>query len=206
MKEPLSRIRPRGPWVVLAVVTAAAGCGLGAATLAAPAPRAVTPPPPACTPNRSATPSQTEGPFYKPNSPERTSLLEPGMPGKKIIVTGYVFATTCVPIARAWLDFWQANDNGEYDNVGYRLRGHQFTDAAGIYDLETIVPALYPGRTRHIHVKVRATDGPILTTQLYFPREPRNPADGLFNPSLVVALQEGAGVPVATFNFFLSGR
>ncbi len=39
----------------------------------------------------------------------------------------------------------------------------------GRYTLETIVPGEYPGRTQHIHVKVQAPNGPILTTQIYFP-------------------------------------
>ncbi|MGH3322486.1 MAG: hypothetical protein ACRDN9_20380, partial [Streptosporangiaceae bacterium] len=46
----------------------------------------------------------------------------------------------------------------------------------------TIVPGLYPGRTRHVHVKAQAPYEPILTTQLYFPGEPRNRTDPLFNP------------------------
>lgn len=199
------RIR-RPAWVIVALAAAAAGWGLGVTPLTVPAQRAVTPPPPACIPNLSATPSETEGPYYKANTPERTSLLEPGMSGTRIIVTGYVYATTCMPITRAWLDFWHANDRGEYDTAGYRLRGHQFTDNAGIYYLETIAPAVYSRRTRHIHVKVRAPNGTVLTTQLYFPAEPRNQTDGLFNSRLMVAMQDVAGVHVATFNFFLRSR
>ncbi len=205
MKQPKVRTRD-GLWVAAVVVAAAMVQVVGAAGPAVPPQRVVTPPLPACTPNQTGTPSETEGPFYKPNAPERTSLLEPGMPGTRIIVTGYVSAIDCKPIPRAWLDFWQANDKGEYDNAGYRLRGHQFTDNMGIYYLETIVPGLYPGRTRHIHVKVRAPGGPVLTTQLYFPREPRNQTDGIFNPNLILAVQDAAGGKVATFNFLLAGR
>ena len=69
-------------------------------------------------------------------------------------------------VARALLDVWHADDRGGYDTAGFRLRGHQFTDGSGRFELETIVPGLYPGRTRHIHVKVQAPNGPILTTQL----------------------------------------
>jgi protocatechuate 3,4-dioxygenase beta subunit len=163
----------------------------------------VTPSPPNCTTAR-VTPPETAGPYYKRGSPERTSLLEPGMPGNRVTVTGYVLSTQCSPIAGAWLDFWQANDRGEYDNVGSRLRGHQFTNHAGAYSLETILPGLYPGRTRHIHVKVRVPNGPTLTTQLYFPREQRNQTDALFNPDLVVALQDMADGHVAVFNFVVS--
>src|SRR2546427_10019889 len=39
-----------------------------------------------CIPGR-VTPSVTEGPFYKSGSPQRASLLEPGMAGTKIRFT-----------------------------------------------------------------------------------------------------------------------
>jgi protocatechuate 3,4-dioxygenase beta subunit len=168
--------------------------------------RQVTPPPPACTPNAAVTPSQTEGPYYKPNTPERTSLVEPGMTGTRLIVTGYVLGRDCKPIVHAWLDFWQADDKGNYDNSGYRLRGHQFTDDKGIFYLETVVPGLYPGRTRHIHVKVQAPGGQTLTTQLYFPSESRNQNDGIFNQGLVMVVRDAAGGKVGLFNFMLDVR
>src|SRR5262249_30912637 len=109
--------------------------------------------------------AQTEGPFFTPNSPERASLLEPRMPGSNLVVTGCVYSTDCRPVEKALPDSWQANDAGQYDNVGYTLRGHQSTDKYGRYELTTIVPGLYTGRTRHIHVKVQAANGPILTSQ-----------------------------------------
>ncbi len=86
---------------------------------------------PSCASPAPLTLAQTEGPYYTPNSPERASLIEPGMGGTKLIVTGYVLTTDCQPIANAWLDFWQADDQGAYDNAGYRLRGHLFTDETG---------------------------------------------------------------------------
>jgi protocatechuate 3,4-dioxygenase beta subunit len=154
-------------------------------------------PTPACDDGDDPTPAQTEGPYFTANSPERKSLREPGMSGTPLVVTGRVLATDCEPVRRALLDFWQADDSGAYDNQGYRLRGHQFTDAGGNYRLETIVPGIYTGRTRHIHVKVQAPDGPVLTTQLYFPGEPGNERDGIFSPELVVDRDGEA----ATFDF-----
>ncbi len=156
---------------------------------------------PACQSPATPTLAQTEGPYYKPNSPERASLIEPGMSGTKLIVTGYVFTTDCQPVARAWLDFWQADDRGAYDNTGFRLRGHLFTDEQGRYQLETIFPGEYPGRTQHIHVKVRVANGPILTTQIYFPGEPGNERDSIFDPALLAAVQDTADGKIATFNF-----
>jgi protocatechuate 3,4-dioxygenase beta subunit len=119
------------------------------------------------------TPRQTEGPYFTPNSPKRTSLFERGMAGTRLLVTGMVLTRGCRPVANALVDVWQCDDAGNYDNAGYRLRGHQFTDERGVYRLETIVPGIYPGRTRHIHVKVQAPRQPILATQLYFPDERR---------------------------------
>ncbi len=181
--------------------------GVGGAPSATGQQRRVTPPVPTCTAETGATPAQTEGPFYKPGSPQRTSLVESDAAGTKLIVTGYVLSRgTCKPLPRAWLDFWQVDARGDYDNSGYRLRGHQFTDQVGIYYLETVMPGLYPGRTRHIHVKVRAATGPALTTQLYFPGEPRNQADGIFNQALLVTVRDASGAKVATFNFILNVR
>jgi protocatechuate 3,4-dioxygenase beta subunit len=133
----------------------------------------------------------------------RTSLLQPGVTGTKITVTGQVLNTDCKPVANALVDFWHADDGGEYDNVGYKLRGHQFTDAAGRYTLTTIVPGLYPGRTRHFHVKVQAPNQRILTTQLYFPGERRNNTDRIFNPALLMAVKDATDSKIATFNFVL---
>jgi protocatechuate 3,4-dioxygenase beta subunit len=162
-------------------------------------------PPPACTPGE-VTPAQTEGPFYKSGTPERTSLIEPEMAGTRLQLTGYVLTADCQPIPGAWLDFWQADANGQYDNRGYVLRGHQYADGNGRYSLETVVPAEYPGRTSHIHVKVAAPGGSILTSQLYFPNVGRNTRDSLFNPALLLPIQETADGQQASFDFVLKSE
>jgi protocatechuate 3,4-dioxygenase beta subunit len=162
---------------------------------------------PACTAKTPVTPAETEGPYYRAGSPERKALVEKGTAGTPLTLTGYVLSRgDCTPVAHAWLDFWHANDKGVYDNSGYRLRGHQFADSAGRYSLRTIVPGVYPGRTRHIHVKVRGPNGPMLTTQIYFPGEPRNQSDGLFNPALLANVRGGDGADVATINFVVNVR
>jgi len=160
-------------------------------------------PTPSCPDEPRATPRQTEGPFFKPESPRRTSLLEPGMGGVKIVVTGVVLSTSCQPVPRALIDVWHADDRGAYDNTGNRLRGHQFTDDQGRYRLETIVPGVYVGRTRHYHVKVQAPNRPALTTQLYFPGDPANERDPIFSRALVMQVGDGAGGKAATFDFVL---
>lgn len=185
----------------------AAPIAAGAAP-AAPADAVLAPTPACAADDDDVTPAQTEGPYFTRNSPERTSLLEPGTAGTRLLLTGRVLGTDCRPVSRALVDFWQADDRGAYDNAGYRFRGHQFTDDAGQYRLETVVPGLYPGRTRHIHVKVQAPSRPVLTTQLYFPDEPRNARDSIFRPELLVSLQApGASTPdgrLGSFDFVLT--
>jgi len=135
----------------------------------------------------------------------RTSLIESGMTGTRLVLSGRVLTLACAPVAGATLDFWQADAGGTYDNSGYRLRGHQLTDAAGRYYLETILPGEYPGRTEHIHVKVRAPGKAVLTTQLYFPDVARNQQDSIFDPHLLVTMQDTATGKAATFDFVTGG-
>jgi protocatechuate 3,4-dioxygenase beta subunit len=161
-------------------------------------------PTPSCVDKGAPTPPQTAGPFFKPSSPRRTSLIDPGMAGTRMVVAGLVLTTDCRPIPGALVDFWHADDRGEYDNAGFRLRGHQFADELGRYRLETIVPGLYPGRTRHFHVRVQAPTQPVLTTQLYFPDEPGNRSDGIFRPELVLAVRDAESVKTAAFDFVLA--
>jgi len=148
--------------------------------------------------------AQTPGPFYKAGAPRRASLVEPGMTGERIVVTGRVLTADCAPIPGAVLDVWHADGRGEYDNSGYRLRGRIVTDDAGRFRFETIVPAAYVGRTRHIHVTIEAPGRRALTTQLYFPGEPGNASDGIFDPSLVMRVQESPQGKLAVFDFVLA--
>ncbi len=149
----------------------------------------------------SVTPELTEGPYYKTGSPEQADLYQDGMTGTKLIVTGYVYDTNCQPVANAWLDFWQADANGNYDNSGYTLRGHQFTDENGHFQLTTVVPGLYPGRTEHIHFKVQAPNGEIITSQLFFPGVSQNDSDGIYNANLLLSIQEASDGLQGQYNF-----
>ncbi|GCD94523.1 dioxygenase family protein [Embleya hyalina] len=158
-------------------------------------------PTPFCHDGDAPTIDQTEGPYFKPNSPLRSVLTGAGTP---LTVSGFVFNRACQPLANVLLDFWQADTNGEYDNVGYTFRGHQFTNAQGAYSLTTVVPGLYPGRTRHLHMKVQAPNRGILTTQTYFPGEPRNNTDTIFDARLLMNVRNGNGGKEATFDFVLN--
>lgn len=155
-------------------------------------------PTPNCDDGDDPTPPQMEGPYFKPHSPQRGTMLDGA--GTRLTLTGFVYGLACQPIANALLDFWQADNAGVYDNTGFRFRGHQFTNAQGAFSLTTIVPGLYPGRTRHIHVKVQAPNRPVLTTQLYFPNEPRNSTDSLFDRRLLMTVAGGR----AGFDFVLN--
>jgi protocatechuate 3,4-dioxygenase beta subunit len=158
-------------------------------------------PTPECHDGDAATVAQTEGPFFKPSSPERVELIEEGMAGQPIELVGFVLTRACKPIAGALLDFWQADDKGRYDNSGFRLRGHQFSDAEGRYRLRSVVPGAYVGRTRHIHVKVQPRGGRVLTTQLYFPGESLNRTDSLFRKELLMRTTKNAGWLAGRFDF-----
>jgi protocatechuate 3,4-dioxygenase beta subunit len=159
---------------------------------------------PAIADDDDPTPAQTEGPYFTPNSPLRRSILPAGAAGIRLTLTGRVLTTAGRPIARALVDFWQADARGAYDNSGYRFRGHQFTDANGRYALTTVVPGLYPGRTKHIHVKVQPRGRSILTTQLYFPGVARNRSDSIFQSELLVRNWRKVGSRrAARFDFVL---
>jgi protocatechuate 3,4-dioxygenase beta subunit len=139
----------------------------------------------------ASTPAQTEGPYYLPGSPDRTDLADPGIPGAPLLVTGAVMDTGCEPVAGATIDFWQADGDGEYDNIGFRLRGNQLTGSDGSYRLETVIPGVYPGRTPHIHVKIFGPDGEeLLTTQLYLRGISDLTPDGFFDARLLASDEE----------------
>jgi protocatechuate 3,4-dioxygenase beta subunit len=160
---------------------------------------------PAIADDDDPTPAQGEGPFFTRSSPLRRSIVPRGAGGTRLTLTGRVLRTSGRPVARALIDFWQCDARGIYDNDGYRFRGHQFTDATGRYALTTVVPGLYAGRTRHIHVKVQRPRGRVLTTQLYFPGVARNRADGLFDADLLVRnWRRVASGRAARFDFVLA--
>ena len=148
------------------------------------------------------TPPVEEGPYYKPGSAERNKITAPGIPGTPLTLSGRVFDAAGKSVARAWLDFWHADGEGNYDNAGFNLRGHQFTDKNGRYKLVTVRPHPYLFRAPHIHVKVRAAEGsPILTTQLFFPGEERNKTDHLVEPLTMMEVTNTPGGQQATFDF-----
>jgi protocatechuate 3,4-dioxygenase beta subunit len=156
---------------------------------------------PSCGEQVQRTLAQTEGPYFKPDTPLKRDLALDRPRGERITVAGLVLDTSCKPVARALIDIWQADETGAYDNTGYVLRGHQFSDDRGRWWFTTIVPAAYPGRTRHIHVKVQRPGGRVLTTQLYFPGEPLNRRDGLFDQRLLMRVTDADDGKFGRYDF-----
>jgi protocatechuate 3,4-dioxygenase beta subunit len=183
----------------------AAWCALGWPALArmALAPHSLL----AATAEVAETEDNMEGPFYKAGAPSRAVLLEPGMKGTPLTITGRVLDTQGHPLRGALLDIWHADASGVYDNQGYHLRGRLYTNDDGRYTLRTIKPAAYglPTEKRpvHVHVKASFERGPILTTQLYFNGDPWNRQDPAVRPSLIMSPQREADGLKAQFDFVI---
>lgn len=172
--------------------------------------------PDAC-PNAVATAPNIEGPYYRPEAPFRADLVDAGVVGAPLLLSGNVFSLDCrSPLTGAVLDIWQANGEGHYDNDGslalpegaMRLRGKVRTDGKGAFTAKSVVPGRYLNgkryRPAHVHVKVSAPGHAPLTTQLYFPGDPYNEGDPFIHPSLLVDLSRIRGEAAAHFDFVLT--
>jgi protocatechuate 3,4-dioxygenase beta subunit len=161
----------------------------------------------AATEESPETENNWQGPFYKPGAPVRSVLLEKGMAGTPLTVTGRVFDTHGRPLKGALLDVWQADHTGSYDNTGFLLRGKLYTDDEGRYTLRTVKPLYYgePGdmRPAHIHVKASFGRSPILTTELYFKGDPWIHRDAGVRPSLIMSPRRESEGLVAKFDFVI---
>ncbi|MDQ2083507.1 intradiol ring-cleavage dioxygenase [Xanthobacteraceae bacterium Astr-EGSB] len=155
----------------------------------------------ACDDDNAATVEREPGPFFKPNAPLNRDLFADSPRGERITVAGFVVDDRCGPLPGSLVEVWHADENGHYDEQGFRLRGHQFADERGRWWFNTVVPALYPGRTRHFHFKVQRPGGRVLTTQLFFPGEPRNAHDRLFDHSLLMNISDTGDGRFARFDF-----
>ena len=158
------------------------------------------------------TESNPLGPYYKSGAPYRNSVVQANSEGIPLRVLGYVRSVgesgaVCKPIAGAVLDFWQADENGEYDTVGYRMRARLTSSDQGIYYFDTVVPGRYLDgdeyRPSHIHVKVSAKGVDTLVTQLYFPNDPYNSIDPMYDRRLVVTPVQSISRKTVRFDFIL---
>jgi protocatechuate 3,4-dioxygenase beta subunit len=140
---------------------------------------------PACV----VTPEQTEGPYFVDEKLNRSDIrsdpadgsVKDGVPLQLTLRVSQIGGSGCTPRAGAIVDIWHCDALGVYSDVtdpGFStvgkkfLRGYQVTDANGTVQFTTIYPGWYPGRTVHIHFKVRtnASSAPSyqFTSQLYF--------------------------------------
>lgn len=124
------------------------------------------------------------GPFYTENPPllSDAQLASETEPGTRMIISGRVFNLDCMKaIPDAIIDIWHANDAGDYDNSGYKLRGVVKSNSEGYYLFETIKPGKYLNgstfRPSHIHFKITPPGFETLTTQLYFEGDTDIPGD-----------------------------
>ena len=143
-------------------------------------------------PSCVARPEQTEGPYFVDERLHRSDIrsdptdgrVSPGTPLALTVLVSRLNAGDCQPLAGAQVDIWHCDALGVYSDVqdpdfttiGQKfLRGYQVTDARGEARFVTVYPGWYPGRTVHIHFKIRTA--PVakrsfeFTSQLYFDDE-----------------------------------
>jgi protocatechuate 3,4-dioxygenase, beta subunit len=143
------------------------------------------------------TPSQTEGPFYPDKLPLDTDndlliineAITPAV-GEVTHLSGRLLDAKGNPVRNALIEIWQVDNKGAYIHSRSSNRetrdgnfqgfGRFLTGSTGDYYFRTIKPVPYPGRTPHIHFKIRRSGAELLTTQCYVKGEPRNEKDGIF--------------------------
>ena len=142
------------------------------------------------------TPKQTEGPFYPNKLPLDTDNdliilnddLTPAV-GEITHLTGKVVDSDGRPVQNAVVEIWQcdargaylhtASINGSKRDAHFQGFGRFATSSSGDYYFRTIKPVAYPGRTPHIHVKVKRGGKELLTTQCYIKGHKQNARDGV---------------------------
>ena len=143
------------------------------------------------------TPQATEGPFYPDHLPLDTDndllVINSGTTsaiGTVAYVTGRVLDAKGNPLRNATVEIWQCDNNGAYLHSGtgnkekqdknFQGFGRFLTGATGEYLFRTIRPVPYPGRTPHIHFKIKHGGKDLLTTQLYIKGHEGNEKDGIW--------------------------
>lgn len=147
------------------------------------------------------TPAQTEGPFYPDRLPLDTDndLLQindattPAL-GEVTYLSGRVLDARGNPVRNALVEIWQADAHGIYRHTQDSENGRQekldknfqsfgrfLTGSTGEYLFRTIKPVKYPGRTPHIHFKVKRNGRELLTSQCYIKGDPNNEGDSIYH-------------------------
>jgi protocatechuate 3,4-dioxygenase, beta subunit len=148
---------------------------------------------------RVRTPPQTEGPFYPNKLPLDTDndllvindAITPAV-GEITHLTGRILDAKGKPVRNALVEIWQCDNKGVYlhtadsgrkENLrdkNFQGFGRFLTGSGGEYYFRTIKPVPYPGRTPHIHFKIKRSGKELLTTQCYIKGEKLNERDGIF--------------------------
>jgi protocatechuate 3,4-dioxygenase beta subunit len=145
------------------------------------------------------TPAQTEGPFYPNKLPLDTDndliVVNDGITpavGEITHLTGKILDPSGNPVRNALVEIWQCDANGVYLHTGDSDRkkdqqdqnfqgfGRFMTGSSGEYYFRTIKPVPYPGRTPHIHFKIKRGGKHLLTTQCYIKGHAGNSRDGIY--------------------------
>ncbi|MCS6976584.1 MAG: protocatechuate 3,4-dioxygenase [Gemmatales bacterium] len=159
------------------------------------------------------TPRLTEGPFYPDRLPLDTDndllIINNGITpavGEITHLSGRVLDRHGQPLKNAVVEIWQVDNNGAYLHSGSANRanrdanfqgfGRFTTGSTGEYYFRTIKPVPYPGRTPHIHVKVRYRGREVLTTQFFIKGHPQNERDGIYR-----AIRDPKGRDLITLEF-----
>lgn len=149
----------------------------------------------------AVTPAQTEGPFYPAAFPADTDsdLVQvrghaTRAMGTVLHLQGRVLDPSGRPLSAARVEIWQCDAQGIYDHprqsgrdrrdLAFQGFGRMTVDAAGGYAFRTLVPAPYPGRAPHIHLKVLAANRNPLTSQLYIAGDPQNERDFVYRAAV----------------------
>jgi len=134
-------------------------------------------------------PEQTEGPYFLDMKLDRSDIRSDPSDGSVIdgvpllleLRVSQITRQGCTPLSGAVVDLWHCDPFGVYsgvqdprfDSTGKKfLRGYQVTDDAGAARFTTVYPGWYPGRTVHMHFKIRSNPSTQpsfeFTSQLYF--------------------------------------
>ncbi len=138
-------------------------------------------------PDAEAAPALRPTPLVSEAPPEPTSDREralatftaaPQAAGEVMIVYGKVLDGNGNPMAGTAVEIWQTDASGVYDHpndpgtasrdLSFQFYGTSVTDESGLYLFRTVRPAEYGSRPPHLHVKVKAENRELLTTQFYF--------------------------------------
>jgi len=142
------------------------------------------------------TPGQTEGPFYPNRLPLDTDNdlilindeITPAI-GAITHLSGKILTADGKPIRNAVVEIWQVDGNGVYlhtadrhaqRDANFQGFGRFLTGSTGEYYFRTVKPVPYPGRTPHIHFKVKQRGADEFTTQCYVKGHKQNDHDGVF--------------------------